>query len=190
MERSESSRTFGLGSLLPQFTLPSANQTADMTDTNISVPDFFSGAPAGLIVFTCNHCPYVKGSEAALITVVSEFLPSGLKTLAISSNDAKQYPEDSFERMQQHAAALKLPYPYLYDETQAVAKLFDAACTPECYLFDRDRRLVFHGTINNSPRDPSKATEPYLMKAITQVLEGKKPEPAFVHPIGCSIKWK
>jgi peroxiredoxin len=142
------------------------------------------------VVFTCNHCPYVKGSEAALNAVVNKFLPDGLKVVAISSNDAVQYPEDSLDKMKEKAEHLKLPYPYLYDETQAVAKDFDAACTPEVYLFDRNHKLAFHGTVNDSPRDPSKVTKEYLLEAIAAVLEGGIPPHQFVHSIGCSIKWK
>ena len=85
---------------------------------------------------------------------------------------------------------MSLPYPYLYDESQQVARMFDAACTPEFYLFDSSLTLVYHGTINDSPRDPAKVTRDYLSKAIESVLAGQVPEPQFVHPLGCSIKWK
>jgi peroxiredoxin len=184
MERSTVSANFSIGSDLPEFTLPCTD------GSNISSREFFATAKASLVIFTCNHCPYVKGSEAALNNVVRELLPNGLNVLAISSNDAIQYPDDSFDKMKEKAIELNLPYPYLYDESQTVAKLFDAACTPECYLFDKDLKLAFHGTINNSPRDPSKVTQSYLAQAINQVLVGEKAVPEFVHPIGCSIKWK
>ena len=92
--------------------------------------------------------------------------------------------------MKAKAATLQLPYPYLHDETQAVARLFDAACTPECYLFDAQHTLVFHGAINDSPRDASSVKCDYLTPAIIQVLAGNKLQPDFVHPLGCSIKWK
>jgi hypothetical protein len=104
-----------------------------------------------------------------LISIVKRFQADGLKTLVINSNDAATYPED---------------------ESQDVARLFDAACTPEFYLFDRDGKLAYHGTINDSPRDPSRVTKDYLSKAIEAVLEGRTPEPQFVHPLGCSIKWR
>lgn len=184
MERSNASDKFAIGTTLPSFSLLNVN------DENIESTKFFSGAKAALVIFTCNHCPYVKGSEEALNKVVNEFLPLGLRVIAISSNDAIQYPEDNFLKMKEKSLQLKLPYPYLYDESQQVAKLFDAACTPECYLFDAEHKLVFHGTINDSPRDYSKATQGYLAQAIKQVLDGNKPDPEFVHPIGCSIKWK
>jgi peroxiredoxin len=151
---------------------------------------YLAGAKAGLVAFLCNHCPYVKGSEEMLMTIVKRFQPEGLKTLVINSNDAVKYPEDSFEKMQEKAIAHALPYPYLYDESQEVARSFDAACTPEFYLFDRDGKLAYHGTINDSPRDSSRVTKDYLSQAIEAVLEGRTPEPQFVHPLGCSIKWK
>lgn len=184
MERSQLSSRFHIGSMLPDFTLP------DVENKRVHSLGYFADAKAALVLFTCNHCPYVKGSEDALNKVISEFQPSGLKVIAISSNDAAQYPEDSFEKMKEKALNFNLSYPYVYDETQEVARQFDAACTPECYLFDSNLKLAFHGTVNDSPRDASKATRSYLSDAIQQVLAGKKASPDFFHPIGCSIKWK
>jgi peroxiredoxin len=183
MERDTISSAFPLGSRLPSFELLNV-------DGNRLGSESLTGAKAGLVAFLCNHCPYVKGSEDMLISIVKRFQADGLKTLVINSNDAAKYPEDSYEKMKEKAVAQGLPYPYLYDESQDVARLFDAACTPEFYLFDRDRKLAYHGTINDSPRDPSRVTKDYLSKAIEAVLEGRTPEPQFVHPLGCSIKWK
>lgn len=183
MERTSDSAAFSVGSPLPTFELLNVDGTKVGSH-------FLQGAKAYLVGFLCNHCPYVKGSEEMLIRIVRRFQPDGLKVVTISSNDAAQYPEDSFEKMQEKAQAMKLPYPYLYDESQAVAKMFDAACTPEFYLFDRNRELVYHGTINDTPRNPSTVTKDYLSDAIIAALEGRTPEPQFVHPIGCSIKWK
>jgi peroxiredoxin len=183
MERVDISKSFPLGSSIPQFSL------LNVDDDHLG-SDYLTGAKAYLVAFLCNHCPYVKGSESMLIEVVKRFEKDGLKTVAISSNDATKYPEDGFEKMQDKAALLQLPYPYLYDETQEVARAFDAACTPELYLFDGERRLFFHGAINDSPRDPAKVTKEYLSEAIVAVLEGQIDAPRFVHPIGCSIKWK
>jgi peroxiredoxin len=183
MQRESTSQRFPLGSALPSFDLLS-------TDKRLIGSSYFEGAKASLVVFTCNHCPYVKGSELKLIEVVRAFIPKGLRAITISSNDALKYPEDSFEKMAEKSTALQLPYPYLYDESQAVAKQFDAACTPEAFLFDAGGALVYHGALNNSPRDPSGVTTDYLSPAIVSVLAGKVPSPQFVHPIGCSIKWK
>ncbi len=183
MQRDTSSDKFPLGSVLPSFEL------LNVDGKRVGV-DFLRDAKASLVAFLCNHCPYVKGSEEMLVSIVRRFQPQGLKAVAISSNDAAKYPEDSYEKMREKAALQDLPYPYLYDESQQVAKAFDAACTPELYLFDRDHRLVYHGTINDSPRDPTKVTRDYLTDAIAAALEGEIPNPQFVHPLGCSIKWK
>lgn len=184
MERTESSSNFPLGSSLPFFSLPCVD------GSTVESSEYLSSGKAALVIFTCNHCPYVKGSEAELNNLIADLQPQGLRVIAISSNDASQYPDDSFEKMKEKSDIFKLSYPYLYDESQAVAKLFDAACTPECYLFDGRQKLVFHGTINDSPRDPTKASKSYLAEAIKQVLAGQSVNPSFVHPIGCSIKWK
>lgn len=183
MQRDTTSDRFALGSALPEFEL------LNVDGRKIGV-DFLKDAKATLVAFVCNHCPYVKGSEEMLISIVRRYQAEGLKAVAISSNDAAKYPEDSYEKMQEKAVQLDLPYPYLYDESQQVAKAFDAACTPELYLFDAEHKLVYHGTINDSPRDPSKVTRDYLTDAIAAVLEGRTPNPQFVHPLGCSIKWK
>lgn len=183
MERETSSGSFPLGSQLPKFELLNV-------DEKRLGSDYLNGSKAALVVFLCNHCPYVKGSEEMLISIVKRYQTDGLKTVAINSNDAGKYTEDSYDKMKEKSAALELPYPYLYDETQQVARAFDAACTPEFYLFDREGKLAYQGTINDSPRDPSKVTKDYLSKAIEAVLEGRTPQPQFVHPLGCSIKWK
>ena len=183
MERDSVSNSFSIGASLPQFELPNIDGRSVGTA-------YLRAGKAALVAFTCNHCPYVKGSEEMLIEIVRRFESAGLKAVAINSNDAIKYPEDSFDKMKEKSETMKLPYPYLYDESQAVAKAFDAACTPEIYLFDQAGKLVFHGTINDSPRDKSKVTKDYLSNAISAVLNGETPETNFVHPIGCSIKWK
>lgn len=108
----------------------------------------------------------------------------------ISSNDANKYPEDSFDKMAEKVVTKNISFPYLYDESQEVAKAFDAACTPEFYLFTPEGVLVYHGAINDSPRDSSKVTKDYLSDAVAAVIKGETPSPQFVHPLGCSIKWK
>jgi hypothetical protein len=125
-----------------------------------------------------------------LVAVVKRYLSRGLKVVAINSNDATKYPEDSFEKMKEKAVASALPYPYLYDEDQSVARAFDAACTPELYLFNSAGHLAYHGAINDCPRDASKVSKEFLSDAIAAVLEGVAPAQPFVHPVGCSIKWK
>jgi len=183
MQRGTLSTTFPLGSPLPEFSLKNV-------DGSTIGADYLKGGKVALVVFTCNHCPYVKGSEAMLIEIVKRFEPLGMRTAAINANDPAAYPDDSFEKMCEKAAALKLPYPYLWDETQGVARSFDAACTPECYLFDGSHNLVFHGAINDNPKDGGRPRTDFLSPAIEAVLAGAKPAKQFAHPIGCSIKWK
>jgi thiol-disulfide isomerase/thioredoxin len=183
MERTAGSTKFALGSAMPSFALKNIDGTTIGSE-------YLKDGRAYLVGFLCNHCPYVKGSEEMLIEIVKRHQPDGLKVVMISSNDAIQYPDDGFEKMQEKARSMQLPYPYLYDESQEVAKMFDAACTPELYLFDHNRVLVYHGTVNDSPRDASKVSKDYLSEAIVSVLEGHTPDPQFVHPIGCSIIWK
>ena len=183
MQRESASEKFPLGSKLPSFDLPNV-------DGQKIGANYFKGSKAGLVVFTCNHCPYVKGSEEMLISIIRKFEGQGLKTLAINSNDAAQYPDDSFANMQAKSRSMKLPYPYLHDESQQVAKLFDAACTPEFYLFDANQNLVYHGTINDSPRDPAKVSKDFLSTALAQVLQGQAANPSYTHALGCSIKWR
>ena len=182
MQRTETSTAFSIGSRIPDFRLKNVDGSI--------IDRMYLDGRANLVAFLCNHCPYVKGSEEMLVRIVKQFAPLGLKTVTINSNDARSYPDDSFEKMCEKAAAMQLPYPYLYDESQDVARTFDAACTPELYLFDAAGALVYHGTINDSPRDPAKVTRDYLSDAILAVLEGRHPEPSFVHPLGCSIKWR
>jgi len=183
MQRSAGSDKFPIGSKLPKFNLPNVDGT--------SVGDrYLSDGAMSLVVFTCNHCPYVKGSEACLIELVTQYQAKELRVVAISSNDPIQYPDDGFEAMKEKARTMKLPYPYLFDESQLVAKAFDAACTPECYLFDGTQALVFHGAINDSPKNPAAVTNGFLAKALEQLAKGTKPDPQFAHPIGCSIKWR
>jgi len=182
MERTQTSQKFPLGSKLPEFELPNVAG-------NVISSDFLKTGKAALVTFTCNHCPYVKGSEEMLVEIVRKFEKSGLLTCTINSNDESKYPDDNFEKMKEKAEDMQLPYPYLHDKSQEVARLFDAACTPECYLFDAEHKLVYHGPINDNPKDASNVSKRYLEDAINQVLKGEKPEPAFVHPLGCSIKW-
>ena len=186
MKREEQSTILPDGALLPDFKLPST--TGALIDTK----DFAPNAVL-LVAFICNHCPYVKGSDQELIALVNEFNeqgPSNFVAVGISSNDALQYPEDSFDLMQVKSLEMNLPYQYLYDETQEVAKLFDAVCTPEYFLFDHSKHLVFHGAINDSPRDASKVTKHFLRDALNQVFAGTTPLVSYAHSIGCSIKWK
>lgn len=183
MERNSTSDKFPIGASLPEFRLPSV-------DGSVIDRSYFVGAKAALIIFSCNHCPYVRGTEEMLHQIIDSFDNRGLRVALISSNDASKYPEDSFEKMREKASNQGVRFPYLYDESQAAAKKFDAACTPECYLFDQELKLAFHGAITDRPKDKGGDRADYLSPAIESVLSGQKPNPNFVNPIGCSIKWK
>lgn len=129
-----------------------------------------------------------------MLSTINEFAAHGLKAVCISSNDAVQYPEDNFELMQEKARAWKAAYPeldlpYLYDESQAVAHSFDAACTPECYLFVNGK-LAFHGAPNSNPKDPSAPRSEYLRDALQAAFSNAAISAPYCHPLGCSIKWK
>jgi len=183
MERTEEGDTYPLGSKMPSFSLPA-------TDGENYGNAFFADAKAGLIVFTCNHCPYVKGSDFELFEILSRYSGQGLKALLISSNDPTQYSDDSFEQMKFKAEEFNIPFPYCFDESQDVARAFDAQCTPECFLYDAEGTYVFHGPINDSPREPAKVAHHILDLAVQDVLSGKVPDPQFNSARGCSIKWK
>ncbi|MBX7136530.1 MAG: thioredoxin family protein [Oligoflexia bacterium] len=183
MQRDTRSTKFPIGSALPKFQLQNV-------DGKLLGSECLQGAKAALVVFSCNHCPYVQGTDALLLEIVKRFEPRGLKTVAISANDPVQYPEDGFAQMQTKAKTLKLPFPYLFDETQAVARAFDASCTPECYLFDGAGKLCYQGAITDRPKERDAERKDLLSPAIESTLSGKAPVPDFNHPIGCSIKWK
>lgn len=183
MKRESASEKFGIGSALPEFELPNAVG-------NRSGSDYLCSGSTALVVFTCNHCPYVIGSEDVLLKSVREFEAKGLRTVFICSNDAATYPDDSFENMKAKAESKDFNFPYLHDEEQKVAPLFDAQCTPELFLFGSDHKLVFHGTVSNNNKDASQASENHIQQALEQLVSIGECNPSFVHPFGCSIKWK
>lgn len=169
-----------LGLKLPKFSLPA-------TSGEIISSDELNGKGI-LVIFMCNHCPYVLGTIDSIVQTVSKF--QEISVVGISSNDPIQYPDDSFENMKVFQQKHSLPFPYLYDETQDVAKSFDAQCTPELYLFNELRELVYHGSVNDSHRDSTKVSVNYLQRALTQFCKDESVDPAFVPSIGCSIKWR
>lgn len=175
-----------LGTPAPDFRLPDAangGRTVALAD--------LADAPALLVMFICNHCPYVKHLADDLARLGREARESGLAVVAISSNDAAAYPDDAPERMAEEARARGYVFPYLYDETQEVARAYDAACTPDFYLFDKDRRLVYRGQYDDSrPGNGRPVTGADLRAAIAATLAGK-PVPTDQKPsIGCNIKWR
>ncbi|HYT58769.1 MAG TPA: thioredoxin family protein [Haliangiales bacterium] len=173
-----------LGTSAPDFRLP------DTTGKIISLSDF-NDAPALLVVFLCNHCPYVKHIRHELADLGSDYQARGIAIVGINSNDAANYPDDSPAKMADEIKDIGYTFPYLYDETQAVARAYRAACTPDIYLFDRQCRLVYRGQFDDSrPGNGIPVTGKDLREALDAVQSGK-PVPANQKPsIGCNIKWK
>lgn len=159
------------------------------TDGKIYTLASFS-ATCLLVVFMCNHCPYVKQKIKTLVALQKKFSAAELQIVGINSNDASQYPDDSFANMKQAAAEYSINFPYLYDETQVVAKAYGASCTPDPFLFDTSRRLVFHGRIDDALDIGQKVTEHTMEEAIIAVLTGLPVSNGFKPSVGCSIKWK
>jgi peroxiredoxin len=164
-----------------------------LLDTNgrlVTLQDFVQ-APALLVVFMCNHCPYVKHLRSGLAQLARDYHPRGVAMVGISSNDVANYPADSPARMAEEAKAAGYIFPYLYDETQEVAKAYRAACTPDFYLFDHDQRLVYRGQFDDSrPGNGVTVTGKDMRAALDVLLEGKTVPPTQKPSIGCNIKWK
>lgn len=172
-----------LGTPAPDFSL------VNVDGRTVSLRDF-DGKPAFLAVFMCNHCPFVKHLADALTQFAAEYLPKGLAMVGISSNDVANHPADSPEQMVREAEERGYSFAYLYDETQEVAKAYRAACTPDFFLFDRDRKLVYRGQFDSSrPESSTPVTGADLRAAVEAVLAGKKPSEKQTPSIGCNIKW-
>lgn len=174
-----------LGTPAPAFSLPDT-----VSGKRVALEDF-NGKPALLVMFICNHCPFVKHIRAELARLGRDYAPKGVGTVAVSSNDAKMYPDDSPARMKAEAAQAGYTFPYLYDESQSVAKAFKAACTPDFFLFDKSRKLVYRGQLDGSrPKNTEPVTGADLRAALDAVL-AENPVAAQQWPsIGCNIKWK
>lgn len=173
-----------LGTLAPDFSLPNI-------DGRIVTPADFKDAQALLVVFMCNHCPFVKHVAPELARLAKDYQPRGLGMVGISSNDAASYPDDSPRKMVEEAMHRGYTFAYLYDESQAVAKAYRAACTPDFYLFDKSRRLAYRGQLDSSRPDSGlPVTGSDLRAAIDAVLAGRSPAADQKPSIGCNIKWK
>jgi len=156
----------------------------------VSLADF-EGSRALLVAFICNHCPYVKYILDGFVAFAREYEPRGLAVVAISSNDVSAYPADSPGEMAKLAKAKGFTFPYLYDESQAVARAYDAACTPDFFLFDGDRRLIYRGRFDgSSPGNHQPVTGADLRAAVDATLAGSAAPAKQMPSIGCGIKWK
>jgi peroxiredoxin len=175
------------------FTLPLGSSAPDFshkaTDGNeYSLADFAS-AETLVIFFTCNHCPYVVGSDELTRTTALKFAGTGVKFVGINSNSANTYAEDDFENMVKRMQEHKFPWLYLHDTTQEVAKAYGALRTPHFFIFDRDRKLVYTGRGVDNPRDASKVTTNDLEAALAEQTTGSKITVPLTNPIGCNVKW-
>lgn len=174
-----------LGTPAPRFALPDA-----VSGKVVSLDDFKS-SPALLVMFICNHCPFVKHVRSELASLARDYAARGLATVAVSSNDAEKYPDDSPAKMKAEAADAAYPFAYLFDESQETAKAYRAACTPDFYLFDRSRLLVYRGQLDDSrPGNGVPVSGKDLRAAIDAVLAGKTPPSRQIPSLGCNIKWK
>lgn len=178
------SKMLVLGTKAPDFSLPD-------TKSNIVSLGDFAEAPALLVVFMCNHCPYVKYILSDLVRLVKEYQNKGVAVVGINSNDFVNFADDSPEMMAKVAKKAGFTFPYLFDETQEVAKAYRAACTPDFFLFDKERKLVYRGQMDDSrPGNNIPVTGLDLIKAMNAVLAGRQVSSEQKPSIGCNIKWK
>jgi peroxiredoxin len=173
-----------LGTVAPAFRLPDF-------DGHLHALDDFDAAPALLVAFICNHCPFVKHIRSEFAAFARDYAPRGLAVVAINSNDLEAYPQDGPDAMRQEASELGYGFPYLVDESQAVARAYRAACTPDFFLFDADRRLVYRGQFDASrPGNDKPVTGTDLRAAVEATLAGRRPAEDQFPSVGCNIKWR
>ena len=175
--------TLSIGSELPGFDLPGV-------DGNNYSPKSFADSKMLIVIFSCNHCPYVKAYQGRIKEIQNDYKNKGVSIIAINSNDEINYPDDSFEKMKIRAAEENFNFPYLRDEDQAVAEAFDATHTPEIFVFDKERKLIYHGKIDDNWQEPGKVVNHYLRNALDEYLGGNEISVPETFSIGCTIKWK
>jgi len=179
------SNMIDLGTIAPDFTLIDTISDKMISLQSIKVKQ------ATVIFFICNHCPFVIHVNEELVSIANAFQNKEISFVATSSNDVKNYPQDSPVLMKKNAEELNYPFPYLYDESQEVARAYDAACTPDIYVFEKDLKLVYRGQIDDSrPENGVPVTGKDLRNALQNLLEGKKISTEQKPSIGCNIKWK
>lgn len=172
-----------LGSSAPEFKLTSVDgKTYSLQD--------FKGSKALLVMFICNHCPYVQAVEDRYISLSKEASAKGVQVVGICSNDPTDYPDDSPENLKKRWESKSYGFPYLVDESQDVARSFGVVCTPEFFLYDGNQKLVYHGQLDDNWKEPGKVTKHDLKDAIDALLSGGKPSENQMPSMGCSIKWK
>jgi peroxiredoxin len=176
-------RDLPLGTPCPDFRLRAVDGTT-------AARDDFRDAAALVVMFICNHCPYVQAVEDRIVALAREYGPKGVQFVGICSNDPSGYPDDAPARLLARSKEKGYGFPYLVDESQDVARAFDAVCTPDIYVYDRDRRLAYHGRIDDNWQDAGKVRRRELAAALDAILAGGTPAGEQLHSIGCSIKWK
>ena len=177
-----------LGSTAPIFELPNFNP--GYSENMVSL-ETFNKYPALLIVFICNHCPYVIHIRDSFLSFSNEYESKGLGIVAISSNDVGSYPDDSPDKMREDALKYAYPFPYLFDGNQEVAKSYRAACTPDFFLYDKERKLVYRGQYDSSrPKNSVSVTGEDIRRATEALLNGEKLTEEQLPSMGCNIKWK
>jgi len=175
--------TLQIGEQAPDFRLPGVDgkdwSLGDVGDKKLLV-----------VVFSCNHCPYVVGSEDRMNQLYADYAPRGVGMIAINSNEQQNHPTDDFEHMVQRAKQKGFEFPYVRDESQAVARAYGALRTPHFYVFDADRKLRYTGRMDDNPRTPGAQTTHELRDALDALLEGQEPPVTTTNPIGCNVKWQ
>ena len=171
-----------IGDAIPTFELPD-------TDGGTHAAPLEDAPSATVVVVMCNHCPYVVAWNPRVKAVAEDYAPRGVRFLAINANDIERYPADAPERMREFVAYQDWPFPYLYDESQDVARALDALVTPHVFVYDGNQRLVYHGAPDADHQDPAHDAA-WLRGAIDAALAGQSAEPATTRPRGCSVKWR
>jgi peroxiredoxin len=172
-----------LGAPCPDFRLPAV-------DGKTYARDDFKAKPVLVVMFICNHCPYVKAVEDRLIRLAREFESRGVQLVGVCANDAESYPDDAIDKLAARWRERGYGFPYLHDEAQDVARAFGAVCTPDIFVFDRERRLAYRGRIDDSWKDESRVTRRELAEAIEALVAGRQPPREQRPSMGCSIKWR
>lgn len=171
-----------LGDTAPDFNLPGVDGKKNSLES-------FADKKILVIFFTCNHCPYVQGWDNRVIALQRDFAANGVQFVGINSNETKNYPEDSFEKMVVRAKEKKFNFVYLRDEDQSVARAYDAACTPEFFVFDAERKLRYHGRVDDNYQDPKAVKSHDLRNALDDLIANRPVRTPETHAMGCSIKW-
>ena len=174
--------TLQIGDPAPDFSLPGVDGKTHSLDS-------FQDARLLIVVFSCNHCPFVIGSEDRMVKLYADYKPKGVEMIAVNSNEIQNHPADSFEKMKVRAKQRGFLFPYVRDESQEVALAYGALRTPHFYVFDAERKLRYTGRLDDNPRDETKVTKHDLREALNALLMGEDPPVAVTNPLGCNVKW-